>query len=152
MPADASTVRVASHPWIDASRAPLYVVTYPEAPSDREVLEGHQAIEEIYRRADSPLAWVVDARRVNKATPVQRRMVAEHEERTRALAEKFNAGLALVITSRLVRGMVTAVYWMSPPVYPYKIFDDMDRAQQWALQQLYDRRRSGSASKDHRAE
>jgi hypothetical protein len=138
MPAADGKAPVVLHPWIDASRAPLYIVTYPETPSDQEVLEGHRAIEEIYRSTDRHVAWVVDARKVRKATPVQRRMVAEHEERTKQLAKKYNAGLALVITSRLVRGMVTAVFWMSPPVYPYEIFDDMELAQQWALQRLYD--------------
>ncbi|MFW5875184.1 MAG: hypothetical protein ACOCXM_00475 [Myxococcota bacterium] len=131
-----------THAWIDDREAPVYVVTYPDERSDDQVREAHAAIERIYRETDEPVAWVVDASRMRWSPATQRRIVAEHEKRVRPFAERWASGLALVITNDFVRGLFTAVTWMAPLKYPYKMFADRTSAIGWARAQLRLRRES----------
>lgn len=132
----------ATHPWLDDRRAPLYVVTYPVERTDPDVRAAHADIERIYRETNEPVAWVVDASNVSSAPATQRKIVAEHEERVRPFARRRAAGLALVITNAFVRGIFTAVTWMTPLKYPHKIFGDRESAIAWARDQLREAQRS----------
>jgi len=44
-----------------------------------------------------------------------------------------------VCRSPFTRGIVTAVHWITPPVYPYKIFGNRREGERWARQQLITR-------------
>lgn len=133
----------AEHPWIDDSRAPLYVVTYPRDRTDEEVREGHLGIRRIYERTSVPVAWVVDASAVRSAPATQRRIVAEHERRVRPMALRWCAGLAVVIPNSLVRGFFTAVTWLAPLEYPHRIVETREEALAWARRQLDRMERNG---------
>ena len=54
-------------------------------------------------------------------------------------------GSAFVISSTLVRGILTAIYWVAPPVYPCDLFAYFDAACRWSLGQLAARQRSVAA-------
>lgn len=138
----------ADHPWIDDSDAPLYVVTYPGNRTDEEVRQGHLAIRRVYEKTAVPVAWVVDASAVRSAPATQRRIVAEHERSVKRHAERWCAGLAVVIPNALVRGFFTAVTWLSPLSYPHRMFDTREAAEAWARDQLAAFTRSGSAVRD----
>ncbi|MEM1417860.1 MAG: hypothetical protein AAGH15_23385, partial [Myxococcota bacterium] len=70
---------------------------------------------------ERPFAWVVDIHLAVRATSVHRRLFAEHDRRTVALDREHCAGVGLVVKNAVMRGMVTAVHWMQPPVYPYVV-------------------------------
>lgn len=129
-------VQGSTHPWIDASDAPLYVVHYPTVRSDQDVYDAHVAIRTIYENTRGPIAWVVDASDVRDAPATQRRIVAEHEANVRPIAERRCVGLAVVIPNAIVRGFFTAVTWVSPLSYPHKIFEKRSSAIAWARGQL----------------
>jgi hypothetical protein len=124
------------HAWIDPSRAPLYLVTYPAVRTLEDVKNAHEAIEFVYRRAVGPVAWLVDACSVRGASAKERRIVAEHEKRVSALAQRHCVGLGLVSPSAIVRGLFTAVTWLSPLKYPFKVFDTRAEAELWLLDRL----------------
>jgi hypothetical protein len=129
-------VKTTTHPWIDASEAPLYVIHYPAARSDDEVVAAHAAIRAIYESSDRRVGWVVDASDVRDAPATQRKIVAEHEARVRLLAERRCAGLAVVLPNAIVRGFFTAVTWISPLAYPHRIFQNRQAASAWVREQL----------------
>jgi hypothetical protein len=59
---------------------------------------------------------LTDLSRVKEAPPAsQRKYAANHMERTRALQRRVCAGSAIVVTSAIVRGVITAVFWLKPP-------------------------------------
>jgi hypothetical protein len=119
------------HDWLDPSRAPLYVVTYPAVRAPEDVKHAHEAIESVYRRAAGPVAWLVDARSVRGANATERQIVVEHEKRVAPFARKYCAGLGLVIPNAIVRGLFTAVTWMAPLQYPFKVVDTCAEAELW---------------------
>lgn len=126
----------AEHPWIDDSEKPLYVVTYPRDRTDEDVRQGHRAIRSVYEKTSVPVAWVVDASAVRSAPATQRRIVAEHERSVRRYAERWCAGLAVVIPNALVRGFFTAVTWLAPLSFPHRLFETRPAAMAWARRQL----------------
>jgi hypothetical protein len=111
-------------------------VRYPAVRTDEEVFEAHAAIRALYESTLRPVAWVVDASEVRDAPATQRRIVAEHEQRVRPLAERWCAGLAVVLPNALVRGFFTAVTWFAPLSYPHRTFETVDEATIWARGQL----------------
>ncbi len=125
-----------AHPWVDESEAPLYVLGYPPKATDEEVAVRHQEIATWYKKVNHPIAWVVDCANVIKAPATQRKIIAEHEKSIRPYSERFNVGVALVVGNSMVTGLLTAIYWLAPPPYAYKIFSEFELAKAWARERL----------------
>lgn len=63
-------------------------------------------------------------------------MFGEHLKRFEAHNERWNAGSGIVVPNAWLRGLVTAVFWFSPPKFPTKLFPEPAAAERWAKQQL----------------
>jgi hypothetical protein len=111
-------------------------VTFPAQAEDDELVAFTLAIRTIYRTTNHEVTWILDCSRVRKVSAKQRGILAKHEEDIKPFARRYNAGLAFVIASPLVRGMITAVTWLAPLVYPHDIFADMPSAEAWCRGQL----------------
>jgi hypothetical protein len=72
--------------------------------------------------------WLFDARLLTSATIRQRCMQGEWMDTNRALLNAHCARAAFVIDSAIVRGIFTAVLWISPMSVPYEIFATFDKA------------------------
>jgi len=125
-----------SHPWVDASRAPLYTLVFPKAAEDADVVSFATAREEWAKRAHYPVAWVVDLSNLLTATPKQRRLFSEHLSRFEPHDIAYNRGSALVVPNAMLRGIVTAVFWMKRPRFPNEFFATPAEARRWAEAQL----------------
>ena len=125
-----------THRWVDGSRAPLYVLTYPRERQLADMLASHDVVEDLYRRTQGPIGWIVDASKVTSATPKERQIVVAHERRVSETAALRCAGLALVIPNALVRGFYTAIRWVEPARCPCETFSGFDEAEMWVRAQL----------------
>lgn len=124
------------HPWIDSSRAPLYVWSFPPEPTDadlRACIEAHRAW-----RADvhHPVAWVIDLTHARNATTAQRRMIADHVAASEPHDMRWNRGTAFVIPNALVRATVMAVLWMRHPLFETHLVRTLDEGLAWAAGRL----------------
>lgn len=128
-----------SHPWLDKRHAPLLLANYPPRIVDRELVSFMDVQVALVTALGSPYAWVIDAGPLVTMTAVQRKIVADYEKRLERIDGEFLFASAIVARSALVRGAVTAVYWLKPPVYPYKIFAGTPEAIVWAKNQLIER-------------
>jgi hypothetical protein len=124
------------HPWIDESEWPLLRLTYPEDAQLGETTEMLAAVRAFYARNTKPFAWVVDASQTAFPDAKARRVTAEHETLAQHHLRLFNCGTAFVIPSTFVRGVLTAIFWLSPPQYPHDVFSTLDPARDWALERL----------------
>ncbi|MEZ4254959.1 MAG: hypothetical protein R3A78_04470 [Polyangiales bacterium] len=129
-------MQTASHPWLDTSRAPVLVARLPASATDDEVRAYYAALEQYLFGQPRRYAFVTDARVAARATATQRRIAAEFERRTADYDKVWCAGVAIVADSPLARGLVTAVFWMAPPIYPYKVAASLSEALVWARAQL----------------
>jgi hypothetical protein len=81
-------------------------------------------------------AWVIDLSNVTEAPATQRKVLAENIKRYEEFSERRNAGSALIVPSTWLRGLMTAVFWISPPQYPHQAFSEPLEAERWARKQL----------------
>ena len=134
-----------THPWLDTSRFPLVEIRYPEKVADSD-LEAFLLLYETFLESfRGPYAAVVDFSAIFTATQSQRRIYALSERRIRDIAHRKCRGVAMIVDNSLMRGCIAAVYWMSKPNYPYKVFSTRRTAVQWAYGQLDDQRTQPSA-------
>ncbi len=130
---------VPNHKWVSVIEAPLYGQRLPAQSTDEELAEMLAEVERITKTIDSPLGWVTDVSNILRATPLQRKMYAESDERLKELDAKLCTGTAIICSGAFTRGIVTAVHWIATPVYPFKIFSSRREGERWARQQLIDR-------------
>lgn len=127
------------HPWISNRRMPIYRCTFPAAATTDELQGFFHARDVWAARVRYHFAWVFDLSKITKAPATHRKALAEHIKRHEEFSARWNAGAALVVPSPWLRGLVTAVFWVSPPKYPHETFAETLEAERWARKQL-DRR------------
>lgn len=75
---------------------------------------------------------VLDNRLARHMSATQRKVIADdmakHAERTKRLC----LGTAFVFDSALMRGILTAVFWLRQPEVETRVFGDFDEAMSWA--------------------
>ena len=69
----------------------------------------------------------------------QRKMFSEAEARMQPRDKLFCVGTAVALTAPVIRGVVTAIYWLTPRVYPYTRCKTAAEASTWAERVLRDR-------------
>jgi hypothetical protein len=97
-----------------------------------------EAIEAIFAElrghlsSSEPYALVFDMTRTGTPTALQRRKVVAHMADNAPAIRLVVRGLAVIAPSAVLRGVITAIFWVAPPAAPYRIFDDRDEAAEWA--------------------
>lgn len=124
------------HPWVSHKHMPIYEWTFPEEASDEELSAFIDAREDWAKLAHYPVAWVVELSNLRKANAGQRKLFAEHLKRFEEHDVRWNVGSALVVPRAWLRGLVTAVFWVSPPKFPHQAFGWRSDALEWAQLQL----------------
>jgi hypothetical protein len=111
---------------VDTSRWPLVFWDWPgERVADEVVGRCFDHMSQLWSNtpAGTRSFTVADLSLVKLAAPpTQRRLGAEFAGRNAHLIAKATLGGALVITSSIVRGTVTAVNWLRPPPSPVRVF------------------------------
>jgi hypothetical protein len=89
-------------------------------------------------------AVVHDSRLAGPLTPTQRAMIAEHAKRHDARTRQRCVGIAFVFDSLVMRGALTAIMWLKPPVVDSKVFSNVEDALTWTRRKLEERREQPS--------
>ena len=103
-------------PPIDISYWPVVVVDWPPVMTAEDVDAHFVEIRALASRTEA-LGIVVDMTLSGTPAAPLRRHAARQLEQSYAVAGRRIVGVAHVITSPLVRGMLSAVYWLSPPPF-----------------------------------
>ena len=122
-----------NHPWVDESQAPLYEAVMPRMATDQEYYDYVVKLEAMTARYKSSVAWVIQ---VAPMTSVQRKIMSDSQIR-RVPSEKIHcACYAFVAKETVLRGIITASLWLSPPHIPIEIFRHRDEAMEFAKAKL----------------
>jgi hypothetical protein len=116
--------------------APLVVLTAHDDLSIEDVDAIFDGLRTVLARKQRfvSLADVRKAKRMPSAK--ERARVAEHLRATESLSAQFSLGSALVITSPLVRGAMTAIDWIFKPKAPQGYFGTMLDGCAWCVERL----------------
>ena len=74
--------------------------------------------------------------RAGGTPPTQRKRQAEWQREHERAIREYSLGTAFAISSALVRGDLTAIFWVQPLPNPYFIAVSLAEAERWALAQL----------------
>lgn len=121
---------------IDDSRFPLVVIRYVGSTSDQEFEQYLSQMEELVLARRATNAVILDASKADAASATQRRMQAEWMKAHETTLRRYSVGNAFVITSTVVRGALTAIFWLQPPAVPSDVFSTYAAAEAWALERL----------------
>jgi hypothetical protein len=114
----------------------IYEASFGQAPSDQEIERYVKLVADWYTKLDHDVAFLVNLAAVAKTTPIQRKRIADLHKQVQNIDRKYMRACAIVAPNTFTRGIATAVYWLCPPVYPYRFFDDRASALAWAKQML----------------
>lgn len=127
------------HPWYGNDDMPIYRWVFPDGATDEELDQCLRAREVWGEKANYYVSWVIDLSAIAKAPAKQRKMFGEHLKRFEPHNVQWNTGSAIIVPNAWLRGLVTAVFWISPPKFPTKLFSESREAEKWAKSQLADK-------------
>jgi hypothetical protein len=135
------------HPWVDERAAPLYLWRVPPEPSTEALTESLAAIRHWMPTLDGPYGWINDPRHLRIAVIAsQRKMLAEHLREVQLHASRWCAGMATIVSHPAIRGIGTAVGWVTPYPFPIEWCADLDEAWTWTRKRLLERGAEGVPS------
>ena len=115
----------------DDSQWPIVVDTMIGEPTDDEIRGYNARRAQRLARAERH-AQVVDGRAGVRMSTRHRRMIAEFDEENREAQRKYVAGVALVVSSAVLRVLLKAIYRVTPSVFPRMPSRSIDEATSWA--------------------
>jgi len=116
-------------------RWPLIIVDWLAAFSHEEFDEHFAAIDGYLARKEG-FAIVNKIASMKALGPKWRRYAADKISAQMEMRRRYLKAEAMVTPSLLIRGGLTAVFWMTNPGYPHKVFGDVDAAIEWARSKL----------------
>ena len=121
---------------IDESKWPRVYATWPgEQLSDDAFEQMAKAFSALSKRGQRYVI-IHDARLAVRPTPNQRAIAAKYQKLDAELSKRFIVGTAIVVSSTLAAGALTAINWLAPPPFPQKVFSKVADAEKWATEQL----------------
>lgn len=148
------------HPWVDPTHAPVYHLTYPAYdPNDPRQLAKYSAEHAgLYATMATWTAartrafgFTVDMSQV-RSSAMTRQHAVLYLEKIRQRGSPHMACRAFVTPNESVRGVLTAVFWQSPPDFPHAFFETIEQARSWAREHVLtlDLRETKRASESQR--
>ena len=120
---------------LDEREDGVVVARWPRVVKDEATVQFFDDIQALLSR-QRPMALVLDASQVGPVSATVRRIAGQRLAEQKTQRRMYLAGEATVIRNVLIRGVLTAIYWLAPPGYPNKVFSDVSDAETWAREQL----------------
>lgn len=104
--------------------------------SDAQLIAGLAEFDRLLDSRPGRYVMVMDNRHSAGLTASQRGIIAENNKRNEMRARARSLGAAFVMSSGIVRGIMTAVFWIKKPAVETVVFDDLEEALSWAKGRL----------------
>lgn len=122
---------------VDSSRWPVVVISQVVAQlTDEERLSSLAEADALMEGRTGRYAVVLDNRLAGPLSPTQRSLVAEYGKRSAERVRIRCVGTAMVVSSEVMRMMVTAIQWQTGKMSETQVFDDLDAGTRWASERL----------------
>jgi hypothetical protein len=123
-------------PRIDMSRHPLVVVTFDGLATDAEFDDYLTAMTRQILDRRQRSVTILDARTSGRAPATQRKKQADWLKQHEQMLRQYSLGTAFVITSPLVRGVLTAILWLQQMPTAHTVAATFEEAERWAVGRL----------------
>jgi hypothetical protein len=122
-------------PLYDDSQWPLVRIRLPAALPAAELVASLDYIDALFLRGGR-FAVLFDVRDAPPLTAPQRKLVAERSNAMYARHPTRMAGMALILSSAIQRGVVTAIQWLAKGGFPTRAFARVAEGEAWLRAQL----------------
>lgn len=119
----------------DESRFPLVLVRPRGRATDADLDALLVALKRPLLRREKYLE-IFDGTHTDPGTSTQRRRIAEWMRAHTSLISTYSVDTAVVVPSPLVRGALTAIFWIQPMPCPHTVVSTMAEAERWAEEKL----------------
>jgi hypothetical protein len=122
---------------IDVTRWPIVIITQHVAQlTDEERIASLESTDYVLNQRSGRYAIVLDNRRAAPPSPTQRAMIAEYGLKSIERIRARCICTAIVVTTDVMRAMVTAVQWKTGRPPNTEVFDDLAIALAWTKQRV----------------
>jgi hypothetical protein len=96
-------------------------------------LDEYREMLESFERDKRQVISFIDMTGMGTLSAQQRRIQSDWNRSIQPIQKAVTLGLAFIAPGTVTRGMLTAVFWFSPPAAPYIICSKMSEALAWAF-------------------
>lgn len=124
---------------LDLGPAQLLCTRIIGARSDADIvrhLEEYRLLLLDARERGQKLVDILEIRHATPPTAKQRRMQSDWNTEHEELMRQTLVGFTFVVSSTVMRGIITAIMWIKPLPMPSAVFTDLEEALQWAFERL----------------
>ena len=116
--------------YVDRQALPLLLLTYVGNYTDDELLRFFAEIEAVLAMPGRK-ACLIDLRQATAGTARQRQLQGEWIRKHEDTLKRDFCAAAIVTDSALIRGTVTAVFWIRPLPFPSHVTGTLELAHNW---------------------
>jgi hypothetical protein len=119
---------------LDLESWPLVTVCPRGRPGEEQMRQFLADYREMEDQRAEPYVLVLDLRYCDKISPAQRKMLTD--DMAEPGEDSHCKAMAMIFESKILRGILTAIFWVRRPPYPLSVFNDSKEANAWALEQF----------------
>lgn len=123
---------------MDVSRFPVVTYVAPPEATDEIMFECMHEMDELRQNA-KPFALVLDLSTTKNMSAKHRKMLTDNMAKHEAEMKQLCRGTGMVFTSAVLRGVLTAIFWVKKPAYPTQVFATREAAFEWCAAQMRER-------------
>lgn len=116
---------------VDDSRLPLLSITPTAAVKDEAALDATYAALDRFAARNEPFALVIDVRGA-ASDPKRRKRMQRWLKAHEAWTDRCLVATAVIVSSSIERGFVTAAMWLVSPRTETRVFTERSAAEVWA--------------------
>jgi hypothetical protein len=124
-----------AHLKVDSSRFPIIILNMKGNYSEEQASKFCTDMREVLERRKR-IVIVADARQAGMSTLKARSIMRQFVTDTMHLSDAYTAGTALIINSAIVRMGISAMFHLTKPNFPIKVFRTPEEGISWAQQVL----------------
>jgi hypothetical protein len=121
---------------VDTSRFPIVVMTVSGRVTPADLQHMMDRYDALLAEGERYFNVVIQEAGADGFDAVQRKQIADWQRSREARVKEVNVGSAIVLTSALMRGALTALEWLAPPPTPQRSFSTREEAMEWARASL----------------
>ena len=123
-------------PIYDDTAWPIFIVRMPPTELSNDAFGAHLVACQKPFRASQSFCMLINMGNHPPLSAAHRKASAEAMKADMASYPGLLAGLAIVVHSKVARGVVTAISWLAKPPYPFAAFEKETDAIVWLRAQL----------------